>query len=93
KSYSELLIDIKERVVETQESIMDAQDHMNETMISVKSEIGKMSELELMDMLKNLNEAIELKKMSNTMKFWDDTFTDKIVMYTYGEEKEFNQLT
>jgi len=72
---------------------MDTLAHVIETMISVKSEIKKMSEWELLDMIKNLNEALELKKMSNTMKYWDDTFTDKMVMYTYSEEKEFNMLT
>ena len=62
------------------------------TMSSVKSLIENMSENELMDMMNNLNEAIELKKLASQMKYWEDEFIDKMVAYTYEEEKEFDKL-
>ncbi|MDF2587189.1 MAG: hypothetical protein K0S41_1030 [Anaerocolumna sp.] len=63
-----------------------------EIMSSIKLEIEKMNELEKMDMLNHLYKTIELIKLSQNMKYWDDKFNDKMIMYTYGEEKEFNIL-
>lgn len=71
---------------------MDTLKNVHEIMASVKLMVEKMSENELLDMLKNLNEELELKKLNNNMKYWDDTFVDKMVMYTYDVEKEFNSL-
>lgn len=64
--------------------------NVQETMKSVKLIIERMNENERMDMLKNLNESLTLSNLANNMKYWDDSFTDKMVMYTYEEEKEFN---
>lgn len=63
-----------------------------EIMSSIKLEIEKMNELEKMDMLNHLYKTIELIKLSQNMKYWDDKFNDKMIMYTYGDEKEFNIL-
>jgi hypothetical protein len=61
-----------------------------EAITSLKSLIGKMSENELLDMLKNLNEAQEMKKLAREMKLWDDRLVEKMVIYTYEQEKEFD---
>lgn len=63
-----------------------------ESMNSIKLVIEKMSDSERMDLMKGFNEALELKKLPNKMKYWDDTFLDKMTMYTFEEEKEFNLL-
>lgn len=67
-------------------------NNVQETMKSVKLIIERMNESERIDMLKNLNESLALTNLANNMKYWDDTFTDKMVKYTYEEEKEFNIL-
>jgi hypothetical protein len=70
----------------------DTSDNIPGIMTSVKSIIEKMSKREQMDILKNLNGDLELKRLNN-MKFWEDSFVDKMVMYTYvDEEKEINML-
>jgi hypothetical protein len=63
-----------------------------EIMSSLKSVIDKMDDSEKIDMLANLYEALELKKLNQEIKFWNDTIADRISMYTYSEEKEFDVL-
>ena len=61
-----------------------------ETMQSLRKLLNRMNEKEQLDMLENLNEETELKRFSKNMKYWEDTFTDNIVRYTYEEQKEFD---
>lgn len=71
---------------------LDALKSVRETMISVKLTIEKMSERERMDMLNDFYDALELKKVTDIMKYWNDAFIDKIVTYSYDVEKEFDKL-
>ncbi|MDF2543925.1 MAG: hypothetical protein K0S47_3643 [Herbinix sp.] len=70
----------------------DSLDNIAENITSVKLMLENMSESELLEMMNHLNEAVELKKLTNKMKYWDDNFTDKMIQYTYEDMKEFNIL-
>ncbi len=68
----------------------DIVENVLETIISIKLRIKKMSDKELKDVSENLYKGLELKQQINIIKNWDDTFIDKMVMYTYDVEKEFD---
>jgi hypothetical protein len=100
--YREPVMNNTESIIKQQISsdyIPDSKTYVNdlkngiEMMSSIKFEIGKMDEKEKMDMLNNLYQTIELIKLSKNMKYWDDKFQNKLVMYTYGDDKDFNILT
>lgn len=78
--------------VSSPDAPVDNFKQIQDTMKSVKLIIERMNESERMDMLKNLNESFPLTELANNMKYWDDSYTDKMVMYTYKEEKEFSIL-
>lgn len=65
---------------------------MPEIIGSVKLMIEKMSENERKDISKNLYDWIELKKLTHKMKYWDDTFLDKMTMYTYDGKNDYDIL-
>ena len=61
-------------------------------MYSAKSMIENMSESERMELLNDFNDHVELKKVTNKMKYWDDAFVLKMAHYPYDDEKEFDKL-
>ena len=70
------------------DTLKNAQEIMN----SIKLMMEKMSESELKDMLDNLNETLELKKLNNKMEYWDDVFAHKILTYSINLKKEIDIL-
>ena len=61
-------------------------------MASAKSKIEALSDQELSALLHSLNDETKLKCSIKRMKYWDDEVVDKMVVYTYEEEKTFNLL-
>lgn len=88
----------------TNESLMDADQKADseittgihgdilDSLVTAKEMLVKMDEKELSDLLDNLNEVMELKKLNDKIRFWDDAFSDKMIMYTYEASKEFERL-
>ena len=74
------------------ETPIDTLKNVLDTITKVKLMIDNMSEKERMDILRNLNETPELQILTNKMKYWDDAFSDKMLIYTYDVEKEFDKL-
>ena len=69
---------------------IDTLKNITEIMESIKSMRENMSESEQRDISMNLFETLELEKLVKKMKDWDDTIIEKMMMYTYEDEKEFN---
>ena len=51
-----------------------------------------MSHNDLIEMWKHINEALMLKNIGDKMKYWNDTFDQKIMVYTYEDKNKFNTL-
>lgn len=84
EDYPDCLINIDTQIEELKKGL--------EIMSSLKSVIDKMDDSEKIDMLANLYEALELKKLNHEIKYWNDTFAHRIANYSYSEEKEFDVI-
>ncbi len=78
--------------ISSPEAPMVSLNDIRKTMFSVKSMLENMSESERKDLLNNFNDELELKKVTNKMKYWDDAFVFKMVSYSYDDETEFDKL-
>lgn len=71
---------------------IDTLKNIPEIMTSVKSMIEKMNEKEREDISKNLYDILELKKLTKKMKYWDDTFLNKMGIYSNDGKNEYDIL-
>ena len=69
-----------------------SQVNMNDIIGLMKLELEHMSHNDLIEMWKHINEALMLKNIGDKMKYWNDTFDQKIMVYTYEDKNKFNTL-
>lgn len=68
------------------------QRNIQEIINSMKIVLENMSDSDLKEMWKHINEELVSEKIGDKMKYWNHTYEDKIMMYSYEQEKKFNML-